>query len=276
MLRPAGGDHSWNTGRVNWRKVLGNIGIVVLAVVTIALTAAAFTKGQYWDTGRHAEAPAETTPVTEDAPAPAETSVPSPEAPAPSTPVQQVVVFLGDGFVQGIGGGGVDVPSVVGRLNDWQTVNLGLSGTGWTYSTTGAAAQQVCGRPSCPAVVDMVDEALTHQPTMVVMSAGFNDQGSIETAAVGAVQRVQQQAAGVRVVLVNPLYGAGAYPQYLTQRGVELAAAAAQTGASYVDVGAPLAGQTALMSDSLYPNAAGYEAIGNALGPLLANLVGTA
>lgn len=260
---------------MRWQRVLGNFVVVVLAVITIALTVAAFSKGTLWDTGSPSATVVETPPIVDEVPPPSET--PSPEADMPSpapSPKQHVVVFLGDGFIQGIGGGGSSVPSVVGELNGWQTVNLGLSGTGWTYSTTGPDAQQLCGRPSCPAISEMVGEALTHQPTLVVISAGYNDASPIDAVATETIRLLRQQP-GIKIVLVSPLYGAGAYPQQLAQRSQELATVASQNDVGFADLGTALAGQTALMTDSVYPNAAGYELIGKTLAPVLANLVAT-
>lgn len=250
------------------RRVVSNLLIVVLTVAAVGLTIAAFSKDRIVALSQQRpqeSIPAE--PVEQTVEPPAETASTAPM----SVPSEQVVAFLGDGYIQGIGGEGTTIPDSVGRLNGWTTINLGLSASGWTYTTPNG--QQFCRRPTCLSVPQMVPEAISHMPTMVVMSAGFNDNDNIEQVVTEVVRQLQDELPDAKIVLVNPIYGADPYPQSLAQRGIELGRVADATGVSYIDIAQPMAGHYEWMFDGIYPNAQGYEAIAQVLAPELATVV---
>lgn len=172
-----------------WDSTKRYLAIGLLAAITIALCVAAFTKGRLWAVPVVTAAQAGAGSVNQPPAEPPIAAPPASSATSTAAPEPEVAVFLGDGFIQGIGGEGVTVVAAVALATDWRAVNLGLSGTGWSHATkTGGV--DVCGREICPAIPEMVDEALSQHPTMIVISAGYNDRESIETVVVNTVQRI--------------------------------------------------------------------------------------
>ena len=173
-----------------------------------------------------------------------------------------MVAFLGDSYAAGAGAsapanGWADRVSL---QQGWVEKNLSRNLT--SYSTAGESGG-TSYRSRLGALVATGAQ-------IVVVSGGRNDVG---VAATQFQADVRATLAGIHaglpkatIVVVSPIWGNDPAPARLIAVGVIVRAEAARVGATYLDIGEPLAGQPALLGpDGWHPNDAGHAAIAAAV-----------
>ncbi len=184
-----------------------------------------------------------------------------------STDPRPRAVFIGDSYTAGAGGDGTKWSSVVADHLGWHEINLGKGGTGYVTSVTGDAAPKACGLAYCPSYPEMVDDAVKAEPNVIVISGGRNDGArDVSSAAAGLFSDLKQKAPKARIIVISPFWGANPVPSSLTAATTAVKASAAKSGVDYVDVGQPLQGHSDwITADQVHPNAAGHQALGDAV-----------
>lgn len=180
--------------------------------------------------------------------------------PKPTSP--QVAVFIGDSYTSGVGGNGTRWTSLVAAKLGWTEVNLGRGGTGYK-ATAGMAG---CGKQFCPNYDGMVAAAAAAKPDIVVVSGGRNDAGVYPTEISAVFTDLRKALPNAKIYAVSPLIDDNAAPAWFTQESMVVKAAVEAAGGTFLDIGQPLTGHPELVSsDSVHPNAAGYQAIAAAM-----------
>lgn len=233
------------------KRRLANIGLGLLAVLTVVMVVLAFSK--------QAGPPAGTTAVPQPA-----ASTPAASGPSAGAPR---AVFLGDSSTVGTGGDGTTWTSIVAERKGWTEVNLGRGGTGYVTSRSGEAAQRACGLATCPSYQQMVNDVVAAKPDVIVVSGGREDGASSVSTAAGTLFRdLRSKAPNARIVVVSPLWDESPVPADLAGTTTAVQTAARQAGLEYLDIGQPLSGRADLVSaDGVNPNAAGYRAVADAV-----------
>ncbi|MFC4118455.1 SGNH/GDSL hydrolase family protein [Nonomuraea zeae] len=182
-------------------------------------------------------------------------------AAAPARPVAPVLMFVGDSFT--VGSGPVPVwrtyASETARLLGWQPVIAGAGGTG--YLNGGRVGRTF--RRSFE-----VELAWRPQPDVLVLSGGHNDQRwssvRVGRAAERLVEDVRARWPGTRIVMVGPIWLAGAPAKAYRVRDA-LARAAEREGVVFLDpmrerwvTGRP---SEVMLPDGVHPTSAGHERI---------------
>ena len=188
---------------------------------------------------------------------------------APPTPSDfgQRAVFLGDSYTRGTGASspGVKWTSLVAAQRGWQETNLGFGGTG--YLT--AAGVQGCGRPVCPNYQEVVGQAVSAEPDIVVVSGGQNDFPAFETNRPGVTKAVNSTFASLRrdlpdarLIVVGPSTAGKVNP---TVTGLEsvVERAAQDHGATYISLNrpTPVITPNMVLPDGAHVNDEGHRAI---------------
>lgn len=235
------------------REAWGNVGIAVLAAITVLLIVLAVQKQQR----------PTATPATAEA---------VPIATATATAKRPVAVFIGDAYTAGVGGEGTRWTALAADRLGWQEVNLANGGTGYLTSATGATAQAACGKDRCPAYGDVVGDAVAASPDIIVVSGGRIDATrDVSSAAKTLFTDLHSKAPAARIIAVSPLWDDATAPSYLTTESRAVQKAASQVGVEFLGIGQPLAGRSDLMTaDGVYPNPAGHAAIAEAVTSALA------
>ncbi|QGF23419.1 SGNH/GDSL hydrolase family protein [Raineyella fluvialis] len=231
-----------------------NIGIALLAAGVIALVVFAYLK---------LDRPPDATPA---APSTSDSTPTASESPSPTptpTPKRKVAVFIGDASTAGAGGNGTRWTTIVSDKQGWQEVNLANAGTGYLTSASGTKAKAACGKDTCPAYGDVVDDAIAASPDVVVVSGGRIDAGrDVSSAASALFNDLHSRAPNARIIVLSPLWDAGAVPAALTTEAKAVQKAAQQADVTYVDIGQPLTGHRDLVAaDGVNPNGDGQRTI---------------
>jgi lysophospholipase L1-like esterase len=191
-------------------------------------------------------------------PAPNATSTSGLPASAP------VVLFLGDSYTAGTGLAHADAatrwPTQLSVTMGWREVNAGCNGSGYTRQGFR------CGTTYAERLPYLLDT----EPDIVFISGGVNDMGATETqiadAVAGTYRDLQQAFPDAEIFAVGGIYFTGEErPALLQFLNDEVEQAAADIGATYVDIGEPLLGRPDLMADDRqHPNPDGHRVIAEA------------
>ena len=223
-------------------------------------------------------------PTAAATPSTAPSASASPSASTSSTPLLAGpvrVAFIGDSSAAGVG---ASTPSArwTTRLSTrlgWSEFDYAVAGTGYLTSVT-ENAPAVCGLAYCPNYEETVPQAQAVNPDVVVLSGGRYDidpdatRQERVTAALRTGQAVERTIASLRstlpdaaIVVISPIWDDDAIgPTFRAYRD-SVRAATESLGATYIDIGEPLAGRSDLVAaDGVNPNDAGHQAIADAIG----------
>jgi lysophospholipase L1-like esterase len=191
--------------------------------------------------------------------APSATATPTPTSSAPASVTPHHVVFLGDGYTAD---GGSDAahrfPVLVGAAEKWdvQVVSCELA----SYASTGNCGSDYAG---------LIPKIAASHPDIVVITGGRNDVANASGTAAAATAFFTQLSTalpGATVYAVSPLWDDDPADAALGTVQQSVQAAAAASGATYLDIGEPLRGHPELVkSDGVVPNNAGNAAIAQAI-----------
>ncbi|UFS59821.1 SGNH/GDSL hydrolase family protein [Subtercola endophyticus] len=197
-----------------------------------------------------AAAPAPSTPGTAFTP---QLGTPAPTGTASAEASQRpVVAAIGDSIMDGHNVGADQAwPVLVSEANDWQLTNLSIDGTGFVQLGNDGNTFE-----------SQVVEAGEMDATVVIISASSNDLGqdpdTLAQATLATMASLRAQLPNAQIVALSAFWGDTAPPPQLTDIDNDLQNAAAATGATYIDIGQPLAGEPDLMqSDDVHPTAQG-------------------
>ncbi len=174
---------------------------------------------------------------------------------------EPTALFLGDSYTAGVELPAQDLherwPTRVSESLGWLELNEGCAGAGYTN------AGQVCMttyRQSIDALIDA-------DPDIIVVSGGMNDLdaplGEIEAAAHATFVTLQTTFPKARVYAVGGVYAANdENSAALEQIDTIIATQAQNAGATFIDIGEPLADRPDLLTaDGIHPNIAGHAVI---------------
>ncbi|GGF10711.1 hypothetical protein GCM10011399_00650 [Subtercola lobariae] len=155
-------------------------------------------------------------------------------------------------------------PLVAAEQNNWQLTDLAVDGTGFLQLGNDDNTFQA-----------QVDEAQTLSPSVVIISASSNDLGQDDSALAAAtlstMQSLRAALPQAQIIALSAFWGDTTAPPQLDSVDSALVIAANATGATYVDIGQPLAGRPDLMqSDDVHPTADGLRMLGEAISSDLA------
>ena len=236
------------------------IALIIMAPLTVALVA--FTL-------LHTPSPA----VSAALPMATQTTTPSPtpSASATASPTAtagpQVVAFLGDSYAFGTGASTQSKrwADLVSLKHGWVEKNLSDNTT--SYSTA--------GEPGGTSYQAQLGAVVATGAQIVVVSGGRNDVGvaatqfSVDVRATFA--GIQAGLPRARIIVMSPTWGNDPAPQRLTDLIAIVKAEAERAGATYLDIGEPMLGQSSMVgADGWHPNDAGYAAIAAAVERALA------
>ncbi|MCU1481451.1 MAG: hydrolase family protein [Subtercola sp.] len=195
-------------------------------------------------------APAPSTPGTAFTP---EMSAPAPTVTAPAEVSQRpVVAAIGDSIMDGHGVGADQAwPVLVSEANDWQLTNLSIDGTGFLQVGNDGNTFE-----------SQVIEAAEADATVVIISASSNDLGqdpdTLAQATLATMTSLRSELPNAQIIALSAFWGDTDAPPQLSDINTDLQNAAAATGATYIDIGQPLAGDPDLMqSDDVHPTSDG-------------------
>jgi len=189
----------------------------------------------------------------------------TPQLPQP----MPLVAFLGDSYTQGVGGGGVTWPDLVGKDHGWDIANLALGGTGYLRTSD----ERGCGRPYCGRYIEASQEIIG-SPRIIFVAGGRNDL-RLETADIAAAAEhlfadLRERYPAAQLFVVNPWYDDDAPPAQLATVTTVVRAAAGGAGAVFLETGQPLEGEPDLIvDDGVHPNSDGYRALAAAVAEAL-------
>jgi lysophospholipase L1-like esterase len=240
----------------NAPRRIGPAEIALIIMATLTMILVAFTL--------HTPSP----PVSAALPMATQTMTqPSPAPSASATAGPQIVAFLGDSYAFGTGASTQSKrwADLVSLKQGWVEKNLSDNST--SYSTVGA--------PGSTSYQARLGAVVATGAQIVVVSGGRNDAG---VAATQFSADVRATFAGIhaglpraRIIVVSPTWGNDPAPQRLTDLISIVKAEANRAGATYLDIGEPLFGQSSMMdADGWHPNDAGYAAIAAAVERALA------
>lgn len=229
------------------------LGILALLALTIAVWLLVFTRaapgsssaaasGTGGAAGPTVTAP---TPATSTVGVPTDTSSPSGEPTVHSTPPTRLAVFLGDGAVQGLTDGDAVTgrwTTTVAQRQGWAEDNLGRAGTGYAATPADPAT---CWLASCPAVSELVADAVAARPNVVVICAGAadvdllaSDRAAVHRAIHRTYRTLTDGLPGTRVIAMSSLWtGPGEPPAGLATIDGWVKSAAVRYHADYVPGG---------------------------------------
>ena len=194
-------------------------------------------------------------------PTPTLTPTPAPSVSATTAP-QPVVAFLGDSYAAGAG---ASSPSkgwtdLVSHHLGWVEKNLSLTTAG--YSTA--------GEPGETSYRARIHALVATGAQIVVVSGG---RGDVSVGATRLRSEVRATLVGIhaalpkaKIIVVSPTWGNSPAPARLTAVITIVRAEAVRAGATYLNIGEPMAGKVALMAvNGWQPNDAGHAAIAAAV-----------
>ena len=229
--------------RPRWRRILANIGIVLLALATVGIVGYAGWKLVLQP------------PVVEALP-----PLPSPTKPRGSAPAKVTAVFLGDAYSQD--SGSRDWPTLVAKQMGWKEINLAAAGTGY------AVAPTKCADPPCPSMRRLLAKVVALKPNVVVISGGQADgTRDVTNAAQALLSGLADQLPNTRVYVVSPFTGDPKAVSWVENTAKTVKTIASNQGASFIDVGQPLLNQPGLVDKKFQPTRKGMIAIAQAVLP---------
>ena len=251
-------------GRIeNAARRIGPAEIALIIMATLTMILVAFTLFYTPSPPVSAALPMATQTTTQPSPAPSASVTASPTA----TAGPQVVAFLGDSYAFGTGASTQSKrwADLVSLKQGWVEKNLSDNST--SYSTA--------GEPGGTSYSSRLTAVVATGAQIVVVSGGRNDVG---VAATQFSADVRATFAGIhaglpraRIIVVSPTWGNDPAPARLTDLISIVKAEAERAGATYLDIGEPMLGQSSMVGvDGWHPNDAGYAAIAAAVEKALA------
>ncbi len=187
------------------------------------------------------------------------------DASAQAAGADQVVAFLGDSYTAGVGASpGRAWPDLLASSLGWDSYkSFAHGGTGYATAVT-KNAMRVCGLDQCPSYAEVLPRVIDYAPTLVIVSGGRNDtRRTVEQVETGAKRLFESLSAALpeaTVVVTSPIWDAREHPAKLDRLTAVIRLAAADSNATYLDLGEPFAGKPELITgDLVHPNDAGYE-----------------
>ncbi|GAB2832643.1 SGNH/GDSL hydrolase family protein [Microbacterium insulae] len=187
-----------------------------------------------------------------------------------------VAAFIGDSYAAGAGSTQGGFVPLVARGREWRTVNLARGGTGFIErpDQDAAAARVACGQDYCESYPEMIPSAIEADPDVIVVSGGRNDLIADPAEAALAVDRffleLRETFPATAIYVISPLWDSSRPPVALVPLEEAIRRNAEAIGATYLDIGQPLAGRPELISpDGIHPNDAGHAAIATAVAEAL-------
>jgi lysophospholipase L1-like esterase len=246
----------------NAARRVGPAEIALIIMATLTMILVAFTLHTP-SPPVSAALPMATQTTTQPSPAPSASATMS----ATATAGPQIVAFLGDSYASGTGASTQSKrwTDLVSLKQGWVEKNLSDNTT--SYSTVGA--------PGSTSYQTRLGAVVATGAQIVVVSGGRNDVG---VAATQFTADVRATFAGIhaglpraRIIVVSPTWGNDPAPQRLTDLISIVKAEAERAGATYLDIGEPMFGQSSMIgADGWHPNDAGYAAIAAAVERALA------
>jgi lysophospholipase L1-like esterase len=243
------------------KKVWQNVGVAVLAVLTLAAIVYAFVPKP--PPVAPGSAPAPSVRSTQEAQQVSGTPKAAPSATATATAAEEdkepaVAVFLGDSYTEGLGASVQErrwSTLVAGELG-WSESNRGVSGTGY-HTSAGDAEYQ--GR---------VGQVLEDEPQVVVVSGGQNDFGTYSVDPGGTVQAIaglyealREELPRAQIVAVGPSTP-GSVDQTVLAIDAAVRDAAAAADATYVSLLEPdVLTPDMVLADQTHVDDRGHRAI---------------
>ena len=252
-------------GRIeNAARRVGPAEIALIIVVPLTVALVAFTLLHTPSPPVPAAVPTATqTTTTQPSPAPAARATAS----ATATAGPQIVAFLGDSYAFGTGASTQSKrwADLVSLKQGWVEKNLSDNST--SYSTVGA--------PGSTSYRSRLNAVVATGAQIVVVSGGRNDVGVAAGQFRGDVRAtfagIHAGLPRARIIVVSPTWGNDPAPQPLTDLISIVKAEAERAGATYLDIGEPMFGQSSMVgADGWHPNDAGYAAIAAAVERALA------
>ncbi|MFT2818183.1 SGNH/GDSL hydrolase family protein [Leifsonia sp. A12D58] len=182
-----------------------------------------------------------------------------------------IVAFVGDSYTAGTGSSSQakTFPALIGAEQGWEVVNLGRAGTG--YVTSGGQAE--CGLDYCPTFREVIPEIVRANPSIVVVSGGRND-GAVAGLAENVMTFYRELRAALpnaKILATSPTWDDEAEPQSIADARGYVRSAAEAVGATFLDIGEPLANRPDLVGpDGIHPLDAGYAAFATAINNAIA------
>lgn len=196
---------------------------------------------------------------------------PENSAAGPAATTEPVVAFLGDSYTAGAGASpGRAWPHLLATALGWDSYqSFAHGGTGYATAVTGNAVH-ACGLDFCPRYDEVLPRVIDYAPTLVIVSGGRNDTGRTpEQVAAGARKLLGGLSTALpeaTVVVTSPIWDARPRPATLDELAAAIRRAAAESNATYLDLGEPFAGKPQLITaDQVHPNDAGYELLARAV-----------
>lgn len=173
--------------------------------------------------------------------------------PAPTQTTSPRAVFIGDSYTADSSGWVTPAATAMG----WRPMNYAVGGTGYVATGSGAGAGTY------------TDAIAAHQsinPTYVIISGGRNDNGQVTAEAVtAAITQAQAQWPAAQIIVTSMLWDDDPAPSWFDQSWLTIRDASTAAGATFLDLGQPLAGRTDLLvADGIHPSPAGGQAIADA------------
>ncbi|PNI10546.1 hypothetical protein CXX84_03600 [Arthrobacter sp. AFG7.2] len=238
-------------------KVLGNAGLIALAVATACAVAFAII-------GTRSDAP----PAPEKVQAYYESGQ---GATTKARPVVPLAAFIGDSYAAGAGATNPALrwPALLTAKMGWAEDNLAISGSGYVNEPK----QGACGKPECPAYPGVV-EKLNPVTDYVIISGGRNDvwysREEIEANVTGLVMAVRQKLPEAQVIIASPMWEKEPIPANMQNVIEAVKSAASINNVPYLELGTPLEeGPDRTAPDGYHPNVAGHEAIAGRVAEVL-------
>lgn len=217
-------------------RILGLIGIGILTVATIALSAFAVRAAH--------SAPKETGtwPVLQ------------------ANDNQPIAVFLGGGESLAAAGH-ASWPTLVSQARGWQQVNLSHEGTGYTVAGS-------CGSDPCPEFPDSASQIVALNPQIVVVAGGWGETGDKTDVSVRVAQTFQTLHQGLpraTILAVGPASADAQPSEQVLNTDAAVKTAASSLGLTYVSLLDPPALNPSMFANGVLTDA-GQAAIAARVG----------
>lgn len=238
-------------------KVLGNVGLVALAVATAGVVASVTLPG------------GSTPPPVPDKVSEYVASPPPPYKPA-DVPV---AAFVGDSYTTGSGAAfqGNRWTTRVAQKMGWYELNMGSPGAAYLNVGRGSG----CPEGGCPSFSTLADKVVAASQTdFVIVAGGRADSGQDPNAVASAARSffttVRAGLPSAKVLVIGPMWDARNPPAELGRLGSLLEEEATAAGAKYLDIGGFFVGKPELIGpDGVHPTDEGYEAFySSVIGPI--------
>lgn len=228
------------------------LGLVLLGMVSAALSLAAIGFGSSTDTGAATEAPSyRATESSEEQSSPAATVEPEPTEPETESEETEseeelenskLTVVMGDSNSLG------DVESIwLGSTMEelgWDSVqNLSAPGRGYV------AVPRECENSPCASFPGTVEAIVEFQPDVVVTFGGVAD-GDVPITEVAAqyYSDIRSAMPDVQIIAISPVYTGEAVPDWAPLHRESIRVAVESVGGTFIDVGQPALGDGGTMS----------------------------